>query len=156
MPRGGRRHRKSNAEHRATGTYRADRHGGGDVLKPKAARPPSPPANLSQVEREAWREVARQVASAGTYASSHYSAFRLAVKALAAVYAAPPTLKAATLRGLLETASRLLARFGLDPIAIAQVDAPEPRDQAKGRTEAFLFGFGQGRRPKVIEGGGKP
>lgn len=140
MPKGGRRHRKSNAEHRAQGTLRKDRHGGTDVLEVPKARPPPPPRGLDEVERQAWNEVARQVEAAGTYTAADFSIFRLAVKALAAVDAAPPLLKASTRRGLFETAAKLLARLGCDPISRQQIDAPPKEDRAKADTAAFLFG----------------
>ena len=126
--------------HKREGTYRADRHGKKAAPAAPPGKPPRPPADVEGVEREAWLEVARQVAAAGTYTAAHYSAFRLAVRALAAVYGAPPDLKASTLRGLLETASKLLARFGLDPVATAQVDAPPSRDADLDRAQDFLFG----------------
>lgn len=154
MPKGGRRHRKSNAQHKAQGTLRKDRHGRGDVVQPPKAKPPRPPRGLGDVERRAWREVARQVEAVGTYAASDFSIFRLAVKALAAVDAAPVDLKASTLKGLLETAAKLLARLGCDPIARQQVDVPKtsPEDLARARAEAFLFGrdaFARGDVPLV-------
>lgn len=99
---------------------------------PAATRPPRPPAGLSPVQREAWTELARQVAQARTYDPTRYSAFRLAALALANVYGAPADLKATSLRSLIETASKLISRFGLDPIGVAQADAapvePEPDD----------------------------
>jgi hypothetical protein len=128
MPRGGRRHRKSNAEHFLSGTFRRDRHATGDVppaLSPMA--PPPPPEGLSAAEREAWVELAAEVRAAQTYNASRLSAFRLAVKALALAYDPPPTAKPATVRGLLENASKLIGRFGLDAISTLQVEAP-PRD----------------------------
>lgn len=167
MPRGGRRHRKTNAEHRRAGTYRRDRHAaGGDVLPAApAAKVPPPPKRLRGAEREAWLEVARQVEAAGTYTEAHFSAFRLAVKALAAVYAAPSTTKATTLRGLIDTASRLIGRFALDPVSRGQV-APPPAPSSSGpgdrfgsdeeaAVEAFLFSERGSRPTLALVNGGK-
>jgi hypothetical protein len=111
MPRGGRRHAVP-LERRA--------------VRLQPAEPPRPPKGLDPVERAAWLEVAAQVRAARTYTEANLSAFKLSVKALAAVYAAPADLKPTTLRGLLECASRLLGRLGLDPIAGQTIDVPPP------------------------------
>lgn len=140
MPKGGRRHRKSNAQHRLHGTARKDRHASGDLPEVPTAKPPRPPKGLEEVERRAWREVARQVEAAGTYTPADFSVFRLAVKALASVDAAPASLKASTLKGLLEVAAKLLARLGCDPISRQQVAVPTKEDAAKRRAAEFLFG----------------
>lgn len=99
--------------------------------------PPRPPKGLEAVELEAWREVARQIRALGTYSPAAYSAFRLAVIALADVYRAPPDLKATTKRSLLECASKLIGRFGLDPVSRAQVVLPAPPQ--KGSKYAHLI-----------------
>lgn len=141
MPKGGRRHAKTIAEHQLQGTVRKNRHAAGAGASAKRSRPPRPPADLPDVERDAWREVARQVQARGTYTPAHYSAFRLAVKALAAVYAAPVDLKATSMRGLIESASKMLGRFGLDPVATAQVGERQPSGKVKeDPAAAFLFG----------------
>jgi hypothetical protein len=133
------------------GTFRADRHGKAergsrgpdvDAPKPKPARPPRPPKSLAGVEREAWLELSREVEIRGTYTAADLSAFRLAALALASAYAAGPEVKASTRRGLYECASKLLGRFGLDPISRAQVDAPPEPDEASDAAKAFLFGKG--------------
>jgi hypothetical protein len=83
--------------------------------------------------------VARQLRATRTYTVGNYSAFRLAVKGLAAVYAAPVDLKPTTLRGLLECASRLLGRLGLDPITAQTIDVPPPPpDPEDERLAEFL------------------
>jgi hypothetical protein len=114
--RGGRRFGQRPAQHRDGAPSR------------KATRPPAPPETVTGVEREAWLELRAQVAKARTYDPTRYSAFRLAVKALALVYAAPADMKPTSLRSLIESASRMLARFGLDSIAVLQAErAPEPK-----------------------------
>jgi hypothetical protein len=107
---------------------RGGRRFGRDAPTFEPTRPPRPPKSLSDVEREAWLELAGQVTKARTYNSTRLTAFRLAVKGLAAVYAAPPDLKATTMRGLLECASKLIGRFGLDAVTVLQADAaPAPQ-----------------------------
>lgn len=96
-----------------------------------ACAPPRPPKGLEGVELEAWREVARQVKALGTYSPAAFSAFRLAVIALADVYRAPLDMKPSTKRSLLECASRLIGRFGLDPVARSQIVLPEPPKKKK-------------------------
>ncbi len=142
MPRGGRRHAVPLATHLAMGTYRVDRHGA-RLESPRLPpmRPPPPPKNLDPAEREAWIEVAQQLSASRTYTRANYSAFRLAVKSLASVYAAPPDLKPATLRGLLECASKLLGRLGLDPVTAQTIDLPPPpRDEEDDELSEFESG----------------
>lgn len=139
MPRGGRRHGKSAEQHRREGTFRPDRHGRDKAPARKPTRPPRPPEGLPDVERDAWLELAGQVARARTYDATRYSAFRLMVKSLALVNAAPLDLKPTSMRGLIESASKMLARFGLDPVGVLQADVPAAPDEGNEVAD-FLFG----------------
>jgi hypothetical protein len=121
--RGGFRHGRAGPRHRD----------GARALEP--TRPPRPPRGLSDVERSTWLELAAQVEAARTYNPTRYSAFRLAVKALAMVYDAPADLKPTSMRGLIEAASKMLSRFGLDPVGVLQAErapAPPTRDEHSG------------------------
>jgi hypothetical protein len=90
----------------------------------QAAEPvPPPPNGLSSGQREAWLELAPQIEAAGTYNAARFTAFRLAVRALALVYESGTDVTPATLRGLIETASKMISRFGIDPVGVAQADA---------------------------------
>lgn len=143
MPRGGRRHAKSAARLRAEGTFRADRHAGrGEIPRLPPSSAPRPPKGLALAEREAWLELAAQVEALGTYDPSRFSAFRLTVKALALVYAAPPKLKATSMRGLISNASAMVARFGLDPVAIKAVDVNRPEAEPEEPDPTAEFGNG--------------
>lgn len=105
----------------------AARHPDGEAPS-KATRPPQPPEGLPEAEHQAWVELRSQIARARTYNPSRYTAFRLAVKALAAVDTAPANASLASFKGLLEVASKLVGRFGLDPISCLQAErAPAPR-----------------------------
>ena len=132
MPRGGRRHRKSNTDHLRSGTFRRDRHAHGDVPSLPAATPPSPPRGLDATEREVWLEVRREVMALGTFTAADLSAFKLCVRALTLAYAAGPDVKPTTRKALIESAARMLARFGCDPVSRQQADAAEqPREESK-------------------------
>jgi len=75
-----------------------------------------------------------QIKKARTYNATRYTAFRLAVKALAAVDAAPPDTPLATLKSALEVASKLVGKFGLDPVSVLQAErglAPPTRAERK-------------------------
>jgi len=125
----------------ANGSYRGDRHGGGDAISPEAAPVPPPPEGLSDTERSTWIEVAEAVDELGTFARPFLPAFRLTVRALARVYDAPADLKPSTMRGLLENASKMLGRFGLDPVSVAQCNAAEmPEEDEPGADPMDEFG----------------
>lgn len=123
MPRGGRRF----------GQHPARRRGGAVTFK--ATRPPKPPRGVTGAERQAWVELAAQVWKARTYDPTRFSAFRLTAKALAAVYGASSDLKATSMRSLIETASRMISRFGLDPIGVQQADAAPAADEGRSGFE---------------------
>ncbi len=125
MPRGGRRFGRS------------------ERPKLSACSPPAPPGALSASERAAWRELAAQVLVARTYNQARYTAFKLMVRAVAAVDAAPRGLKPQSRRLLVESAAKMLARFGLDATSAPQADAvplppaPGPLDEFDGPTSAW-------------------
>ncbi len=104
----------------------AARHSDGG--EPKATKVPMPPEGLPEAERRAWLELRTQITRARTYNASRYTAFRLAVKALAAVDNAPADTPLSTLKSALEVASKLVGKFGLDPVSVLQAErAPEPK-----------------------------
>ncbi len=109
------------------------------VQPPKATKPPAPPEGLPEAERRAWDELRAQIAKARTYNATRYTAFRLAVKALAAVDAAPPDTPLATLKSALEVASKLVGKFGLDPVSVLQAErGPAPKTKAEREIEEYL------------------
>ena len=129
MPRGG-HNRLPAAVKEARGTLRRSRENP-DAPEVEAGHPPRPPRHLPEAERRVWRELARQVGpdGVGTYSPAFFSAFRLTVKTLALVDAAgldtPPT----ALARLVQAASGMLGRLGLDPASVGKVaTAPKKKE----------------------------
>jgi hypothetical protein len=120
------------------GTLRAHREPVNPV-RPDPCAVPAPPADLTREQLRAWSELAPQVGPDGlrTYTASSFTAFRLLVKVIAMADNIPPDMPASAAVRLLQVASSLLGRFGLDPISAERVESA-PRDDADDPAAEFV------------------
>ena len=114
----------------ARGTYRRGREVPSTVTV-AAGRPPPPPKAWSAREKEIWRQLAKAVGPSGTgvYSASFYWSFWLTVKTLILVDAAAPGDPPTATARLVQAASSMLSRLGLDPGSVGRVErAPQKRE----------------------------
>ena len=145
MPRGG-GNRLPDSLKAARGTLRPCRTNP-RAPKAEAGVPPRPPRHLPDAERAVWRELARQVGpeGVGTYSPAFFSAFRLTVRTLALVDAAGPDTPPTALSRLVQAASGMLGRLGLDPASVGRVSRP-PKTKAWSPMDEFSVDRNPGSR----------
>lgn len=137
---------------------RASRVKPGVGASPASAGVPKPPRDVKGVERRVWLELAAQVELVGSYNPAALTAFRMAVKTIAALEVVDPAKTKPTAYAQLQRAANgWLSKFGLTPAdrgaapAPGGAAAPDRFGQGPDPVEAFLFGG----KPKleVVQGG---
>lgn len=129
--------RLSVATKMARGTYRPGREIPPTVTV-LAGRPPPPPRGLPARERAIWRQLAEAVGPEGTgvYSPAFFWSFRLTVKTLFLVDAAGPGDPPTATARLVQAASGMLARLGLDPGSVGRV-SPAPKKKEPSAMDEF-------------------
>lgn len=86
-----------------------------DAPTPEPGKVPPPPKDLTALQKGVWSELAAQVEALGVFAPSHLTSFRLMVEAVSYTRNPDPRDPATAKVRMLQAASSLLQRFGLDP-----------------------------------------
>jgi 2-methylisocitrate lyase-like PEP mutase family enzyme len=82
--------------------------------------------------QRAWNVLRPQITIARTYTPAYFTALCLASRAVAAVDGAPADTPIATLKSALELASKLVAKFGLDPVSVLMAERAPPAPRRTG------------------------
>ncbi|BDG04992.1 hypothetical protein [Anaeromyxobacter oryzae] len=118
------------------GTYRADRSSRNEPT-PAASRVPPPPTGESAAFKRNWRELARQVDALSVFTETDYTAFRLLVRAVTLIDDLPPLAPPSAVARLVQNASGMLSRFGLDPASRGRVESVKPATGALDPDDEF-------------------
>ena len=145
--------RKTAAEHRVSGTFRADRHGS-PAWEP-LTRSPQVPADMDPQARKFWRELAPMLVSSGVLTPHDLPALRLLCDSLALEGSARRLVAAEgitcntpqgpkshpAVRIMMQArseAARLLAAFGMTPRDRRNVEPVAPQTDEDDPAEAFF------------------
>ena len=145
--------RKTAAEHRVSGTFRADRHGS-PAWEP-LTRSPQVPADMDPQARKFWRELAPMLVSSGVLTPHDLPALRLLCDSLALEGSARRLVAAEgvtcdtpqgpkahpAVRIAMQAraeAARLLAAFGMTPRDRRSVEPVAPQTDEDDPAEAFF------------------